>query len=256
MVNKGIIIHVPHSSDVIPTIFRDLFLLSDEALRTELLCMTDWFTDELFLTQYDILKFPYSRLVCDVERFLAPEEECMVSKGMGMYYTYTHNLKPMKKSPFMTAEGLVYYGIALKMYQMHHHMFTQQVENELAKNGKCLIIDAHSFPSKALPYEGNDVIADRPDFCIGADEFFTSAKLLDSTCSYFENRGFMVSVNYPFSGSIVPEPYYSNKDKRIQSVMVEVNRSLYMNEKSGEKLDSFKSVHQLIAGFIDDISYY
>ena len=249
------IVHVPHSSDVIPTMFRDLFLLSDEALRTELLCMTDWFTDELFLTQYGILKFPYSRLVCDVERFLAPEDECMASKGMGMYYTYTHDLEPMKKSPFMTAEGLLYYGIALKMYQMHHYMFTQRVENELTKNGKCLIINAHSFPSKALPYEGNDVIADRHEFCIGAVAFFTSDSLLNSACSYFENRGFTVSVNYPFCGSIVPEPYYSNKDKRIQSVMIEVNRSLYMNEESGEKLDSFMSVRQLITEFIDGISH-
>lgn len=199
MANNGIIIHVPHSSDVIPTMFRDLFLLSDEALRSELLYMTDWFTDELFLTQYGILKFPYSRLVCDVERFLAPEEEFMASKGMGMYYTYTHDLKPMKKSPFMTAEGLLYYGIALKMYQMHHYMFTQRVENNIMKDGRCLIIDAHSFPSKALLYEGNDVIADRPDFCIGADAFFTSAELLDSVCSYFKNCGFTVSVNYPFS---------------------------------------------------------
>ena len=250
------VIHIPHSSNLIPSMLRNLFLLSDVELKNELLCMTDWYTDELFLTKYNILKFPYSRLVCDVERFLAPEEECMASKGMGMYYTYTHDLKPMKKSPFMTAEGLLYYGIALKMYQMHHHMFNQRVENNLAKDGKCLIIDAHSFPSKALPYEGNDVTVDRPDFCIGADAFFTSDALLDSACSYFENRGFTVSVNYPFCGSIVPEPYYSNKDKRIQSVMVEVNRSLYMNEESGEKIDSFESVRQLIAGFIDGINCY
>jgi len=42
------ILHIPHSSCVIPDNFRDQIVLSDKELLAELLLMTDWFTDELF----------------------------------------------------------------------------------------------------------------------------------------------------------------------------------------------------------------
>ena len=83
-----IIVHIPHSSTKIPKLFRKEFLPEKEKLRSELLCMTDWYTDELFSCP-DCLTVvhQYSRLVCDPERFLDPEEEIMWRKGMGMYYT-------------------------------------------------------------------------------------------------------------------------------------------------------------------------
>ena len=41
-----IIIHVPHSSIFIPPEIRKDILLSDDELESELLGMTDWYTDE------------------------------------------------------------------------------------------------------------------------------------------------------------------------------------------------------------------
>ena len=43
-----IIVHIPHSSTNIPKIFQQEFLPEKEKLHSELLCMTDWYTDELF----------------------------------------------------------------------------------------------------------------------------------------------------------------------------------------------------------------
>jgi len=45
-------------------------------------------------------------------------------------------------------------------------------------------------------------------------------------------------MNQPFSGSIVPSNYFQ-KDKRVFSVMIEVNRRLYMDETTGEKSVSY-----------------
>jgi hypothetical protein len=42
-------------------------------------------------------------------------------------------------------------------------------------------------------------------------------------------------VNRPFSGSIVPANNF-DKNKRVFSVMIEVNRRLYMDETTGENL--------------------
>jgi hypothetical protein len=50
------------------------------------------YTDELFpTTAYEAgrVVLPFSRLVCDVERFPSDEDEPMASRGMGVFYTRT-----------------------------------------------------------------------------------------------------------------------------------------------------------------------
>ena len=113
----------------------------------------------------------------------------------------------------------------------------QIVDDELTKNNKVLIIDCHSFPTYALPYELYQEI-DRPDICIGTDNFHTSEKIKNSLGEMFKDLNFTVKYNEPFKGSIVPLKFYNN-DKRVQSVMIEVKRDLYMNQDTGKKMSIF-----------------
>ncbi len=50
-------------------------------------------------------------------------------------------------------------------------------------------------------------------------------------------------MNNPFSGTIVPLKYYS-KNINVHSVMLEINRSLYMDEVTGKKKENFSRVKQ------------
>jgi N-formylglutamate amidohydrolase len=54
----------------------------------------------------------------------------------------------------------------------------------------------------------------------------------------FEEAGFSVAVDWPYAGTIVPLEYYG-VEPRVSSMMVEVNRKLYMNESTGEKREMF-----------------
>ena len=86
------LLHIPHSSRLVPAEDRQTILLGDAALNNELLRMTDAYTHELFpVTQVEAGRviFPLSRLVCDVERFPSDEEEPMAARGMGVTYTRT-----------------------------------------------------------------------------------------------------------------------------------------------------------------------
>ena len=91
-----------------------------------------------------------------------------------------------------------------------------------------LIIDGHSFPSKPLPYELNAEAA-RPDFCLGTDDFHTAEKLVGGVESELQRLGYSTARNEPFSGTIVPLKHY-RKDQRVQSLMIEINRKLYVKE--------------------------
>ena len=66
----------------------------------------------------------------------------------------------------------------------------------------------------------------------------------------FEKLNFTVKYNAPFKGSIVPLKFY-NKDKEVQSIMIEIRRDLYMNEKSGEQNYRFNKIKKNLEKIIN-----
>ena len=117
----------------------------------------------------------------------------------------------------------------------------------LSDFNKCLIVDVHSYPTKPLPYELNPN-AYRPDICIGTDDYHTPKYLIEFAKEYFSKENFTLAFNTPFSGTFVPIKYYQ-KDERISSIMIEIKRSLYMNEATSEKIQSFSRISNLINQF-------
>ena len=67
-----------------------------------------------------------------------------------------------------------------------------------------------------------------------------------------ERLGFSVRCNDPFSGSIVPLKFYQAY-KRVSSVMIEVNRALYLDEVTGEKSQDFDEVQASISSLLSAI---
>ena len=83
MLDYPIIIHVPHSSTYIPEEFRNQFILSQSELAYEIEVMTDHYTDEMVSWSNQVIRFGYSRLLVDVERFWNEKDEPMSKVGMG-----------------------------------------------------------------------------------------------------------------------------------------------------------------------------
>ncbi len=215
-------------------------MLSDKELLAELLLMTDAFTDKLFaLPEATILRFPISRLLVDVERFSDDTKEPMSSVGMGMIYNRTvygnelkRELQPHER------QSLVQY------YTTHHERLFEEVNKELENYGQALIVDCHSFPSIPLPCDMNKSIP-RPDFCIGTDSFHTPDSLIRIADQKIKDMGYTLGINQPYAGSIVPMAFYHN-DRRVSSIMIEVNRKLYMDEMTGTKKDAFEATQKNI----------
>ena len=93
------------------------------------------------------------------------------------------------------------------------------------------MIDCHSFPSRPLPCD-QDQTPSRPDFCIGTDDYHTPKALSNLACATLQRSGHSVEVNRPYSGVLVPSSRHC-ADKRVQAVMIEVNRALYLDEETG-----------------------
>lgn len=57
----------------------------------------------------------------------------------------------------------------------------------------------------------------------------------------------------PFEGTYVPLKFL-RKDKRVSSLMVEINRKLYMDETTGLRFEAFHETKRIIAELVKHIS--
>lgn len=241
------VVHLPHSSAMVPEDVRVEIVLSDAELERELLEMTDWYTDELFAlagSEALMVCHPVSRLVVDPERFVDETQEPMASRGMGVVYSRTsrgellrHNLTPTERAALIE-----------RYYMPHHARLQEAVDAALAQWGGCIVVDCHSFPSRPLPYE-EDQQEVRPQICIGTDSYHTPAWLAETATKLFQSAGFSVALNQPFAGALVPAAYHVC-DPRVLAVMIELNRGLYMDEMTGERLPGFSTLASQLGGLL------
>jgi N-formylglutamate deformylase len=237
------IVHVPHDSTDIPYEIRSQFVLTDHALEVEILKMTDHHTYSLFaaeLPSSQVVRAAVSRLVVDVERFERDEDESMSAKGMGSVYMTTHDGRPLRRA--LLAEERNH--LLNTWYRPHHQKLTAAIDYALERYGRAIIIDAHSFPETALPYEMNQD-GNRPEICIGADDFHTPAPLVEALIYQFEKAGLTTGLNVPFSGALVPSKHYG-KDKRVSAVMIEVRRDVYLDETEATPTVNFSQISKII----------
>lgn len=222
-----VVLHIPHDSTVVPAHARQQLLLTDSALTLELQRMTDHFTHLLFAEppgDAAVVRAPVSRLVVDVERFADDSAEPMAARGMGAIYNVTSHLAPLRRQ-LSPAEKE---ALLRLWYYPHHEKLEAAVALAVERYGRCLVIDGHSFPGNALPYEDADQTLERPDICIGSDSFHTPKALEQAFVDAFDRGGWRVAVNHPFAGALVPLSRYRT-DPRVEAVMVELNRNLYLD---------------------------
>lgn len=207
--------------------------------------MADLFSEELFedlFEKFGGLKCGLSRIVVDMERFENDKKEPMSGAGMGVLYSKTSEGKMMRR---VGRTGRSEY--LEDIYRPYHEALSGLVGQCLKKFGKCIILDCHSFPSVPWPYEA-DRKKNRPDICIGTDKLHTPAALRRILSSDLKAGGFSVKFNSPYSGSIVPLSFYGNKS--VHSILLEVNRKLYMDERAFRMKACFDKVSRLISGTV------
>jgi N-formylglutamate amidohydrolase len=226
------------------------FLLSDNDLQKELLRVTDRYTDEIFSCVSDLggisVVYNYSRLVLDPERFKDDKEEVMAGKGMGVIYTKDSSGRKLRETNEDERHVLLQ-----DIYDPYHKTITKEVQELLNNFDRCLIIDAHSFPAIPLPYETSQELR-RPQFCLGTDPYHTPEDLIQLIRDFFKEINLTTEINKPFPGCYVPIKFL-HQENRVKSIMIEINRELYMNEDTGEKNDSFSDIKNIIRNLVCQI---
>ena len=225
----------------------DGYIVDSTVLDKEILKLTDWFTDDLFYSNKDeMIMADFSRIFCDPERFTDDSQEVMAQYGMGVLYESSDSGDRIRiVTPELREKVLTLY------YWKHHQKFNVAVNNQLDIFGKATIIDCHSYPNKPLKRD-LDKNPKRPDFNIGTDPFHTPKELIDISVSFFEKSGYSLGIDWPYKGSIVPLELYQ-KNKNVSTIMLEINRALYLNESTGQKSETYGEIKQIVQEYIRTI---
>ncbi len=122
-----------------------------------------------------------------------------------------------------------------RFYRPYHRVLQGLVEETRRNFGWCLLIDCHSMPSVGGPMDA-DPGRSRVDFVLG-DCFGAAcdAAIADHVESVLAAAGYTVTRNMPYSGGYTTV-HYGRPRAGVHVLQIEINRALYMNEDTYERL--------------------
>lgn len=120
------------------------------------------------------------------------------------------------------------------LYKPYHRALRRLFTRLHRDFGAAVLVDCHSMPSMSHREEWP-----RPDFVLG-DRYGTScvAIVAQTVEESLRSMGYTVSRNKPYAGGFITE-HYGNPAAGLHTIQLEINRSIYMDERHFERMDGF-----------------
>ena len=68
-----------------------------------------------------------------------------------------------------------------------------------------------------------------PDVCIELEEEYYDENILNKIVLFLKKMNLSYNINYPYRGSLVPNYVYNNNiNKKVISIMLEINKRIYL----------------------------
>ncbi|AIY39236.1 N-formylglutamate deformylase [Collimonas arenae] len=172
--------------------------------------------------------------------------------GMGLIRRYALPGVPMYERKLSVAE--VQQRIS-RYYDPYHAELQQWINNAHARFGQVWHIDCHSMKSvgNAMNIDNG---ARRPDFVLGdrdgsaADPAFTQW-----VAQQLQAQGYTVKINDPYRGAELVRAYSDPQHGR-NSMQIEINRALYMDEQSLQRSAGFATLQNNLTQLAEGMSRY
>lgn len=246
--SKGpLIFSSPHSGRIYPPSFVEHSKLTATQLRSS----EDAYVDELFAhvpdqgacfihslvprAYLDLNRHPYE---LDPHLFSGPlpsfaiRNSIKVKNGLGVIARIVAEGREIYSQPLDLNEALKRIN---HLYFPYHGVLRSLIKAAQKEHRQAILIDCHSMPSSNLPGFKDCP----PDFVLG--------NLFDKSCDYeltylvrseLQAMGYHVLVNKPYAGGYVTKKY-GNPQKGVHTLQIEINRHLYLNERTQQKTSGF-----------------
>lgn len=252
----------PHSGRRYPASFLKRAVLNESEVRSS----EDAFVDDLYASAVDhgapLMLAQSPRAYLDLNRG-ADELDPAVIEGVRRL---THNPRiasGLGVIPRVVSNGRAIYDGKLTLQEAHdrlgkiwhpyHDKLQSLLDEAHSAFGEAILIDCHSMPHEALANVGVPG-ASRPDVVLG-DRFGAAAasSIVEQVEAAFASAGFKVARNMPFAGAYICQQY-GRPSRRHHAVQVEIDRALYMDEKTIKPNANFKAFKAALDGVIAELA--
>jgi N-formylglutamate amidohydrolase len=233
----------PHSGRKYPAALLEASALDAKTIRRS----EDSFVDELFASAPSLgaplicAEFP--RVFCDVNRQAFELDPDMYSDRLPSYANSNtaRVINGLGTIARLVAEGLEIYRHKLqwshakerieRLYHPYHNALDTLLHNTKDRFGFAILIDCHSMPSRLAADRQSASVCDA-DLVLG-DRFGTSCTpfVVDYIEDALQRAGLSLVRNTPFAGGFCTE-HYGRPINGIHAIQIEINRSLYMDERN------------------------
>ncbi|MBO9450708.1 N-formylglutamate amidohydrolase [Tropicibacter sp. R16_0] len=245
----------PHSGNDYPDRFLKQTVLNQKTIRSS----EDAFVDLLFQDVADFgapfLKAGAPRAFLDLNR--SPDElDPALIEGVRKPGHNPRVASGLGVIPRVVANGRAIYRGKLPMSEAkrridgYWHPYHARLQALLSEShelfGQAILVDCHSMPHEAL----ESVCRKNgkcPEIVLG-DRFgaASSPDVMEAVESAFVEAGFSVMRNTPFAGAYVTQAY-GRPSRRQHAIQIEIDRSIYMDERRIRPNADFDRVRELLA---------
>ena len=130
------------------------------------------------------------------------------------------------------------------------------LQSAVQKHGVRWHLNLHSMPSNA--YQRLGIVTDKKlaDIVLGdLNGVSSSAEFTAAVAAQFTQLGYSVAFNDPYAGLDLLRQY-GQPDRGFQSLQIEINRAVYLNEDTREPLPQFFKVQADLGLVIAGIAHY
>jgi N-formylglutamate amidohydrolase len=237
----------PHSGRIYPP----EFLLASRLDLATLRRSEDSFVDELILgvvsRGHPLVRAHFPRCFVDVNRepyeldprmfdgrlpSFANTRSMRVAGGLGTVARVVGDAQEIYDQRISVAEALRRID---ELYKPYHRSLRRVFLRLHREFGAAVMVDCHSMPSAT----GSKDERPRADLVLG-DRYGTSCvpvipETIEATMRDF---GYVVSRNKPYAGGFITE-HYGNPTAGLHAIQLEINRSLYMDERRYQRVANF-----------------
>ncbi|WP_210496741.1 N-formylglutamate amidohydrolase [Microvirga antarctica] len=260
-----LVFNVPHAGAVYPASFLAESRLDALALRRS----EDAYVDALFTPAVALgapmmtARFPRAYLDLNREPY---ELDSRMFDGRIPTYANTRSMRVaggLGTIPRIVADGQEIYAHRIPvdealqriewLYKPYHRMLRQLVRRTAQLFGEVILIDGHSMPSSSVNRDDGA----KADMVLG-DRYGTSCApiLTELVEAALRARGYTVIRNKPYAGGFITE-HYGEPALGRHALQIEINRSLYMEEKTLARKPSFDvlaaDLKQAFQDVLDDL---
>lgn len=259
-----LVFNSPHSGSFYPESFLAESRLDQSAIRRS----EDTFVDTLFMGVLEagapLLRVNFPRAWLDVNRepyeldpkmfrgrlpSYANVSSMRVAGGLGTIARIVAEAEEIYERPIDVDEALLRIE---RFYKPYHALLGSLLTETVEAFGMAVLIDCHSMPSTIRGGSGRG----RPDIILG-DRYGTSCgrDLTEFAARFLSGLGYAVSRNKPYAGGFITENY-GQPQHGCHALQIELNRGLYMDERTFQATDGFDRLQADLTLFIDNLAAY